>query len=1079
MAFDLSTAKPVSAFDLSTARPVEDTETIFRDDTKEVISAPKGVPSSEVLYIDDIKNRGQEDGGFFGFKKIGTPVDFAKGYIKGIIAGGAGVTSSLGGNEKRLEKIQKWQSGDRDFTFVDWLFEPGQPIWEKTATQNERWASEEVKLKEKIRNDKEFADALPKIFEGMGLGGEDSIAGDLGQGATSLAQTVGLTIATKNPALASAVMFRQQKTGDYREARDAGLDIDDASISSTISAGSVAIIEAIGTNALFKSFGQSGALKRAFGGFLTQATEEGAQELAQILVKNDYDVTNTGFTDAVGQIAYAGMIGGLLGAPVSVVMGSNIDDVSEQTKISKEDLQRIVELSEQAANSEQVSMVAKEELSQTIDEEFSPSKNGNKRIAETASAVQMFGERVDEGERQISTRPEDRIDPEAMDGASVGSSELSQGLTQEEEARYSEYVEEKQGILEAPKKLFKGIAKGFDQLTLPISERLRNIDEGLMFKVRRFEIGTKSKIQEDERAVVPFLEKMKTMSAQDAKILDIAMKNQDAAVVAKMAAKYDMTEELSVLRQSLNAAHNRALEAGIDVGYKEDFFPRLVIDPEGLLNYLEDQDYWNVIEEAIRSKENATGNALSIEERAEVANTLLRGFQAGEVSLAKAGAFKERAIQEITPEIDKFYAPTDQALIAYSVTSNEAIEAAKLFGKGDGNIEASVGAFVDNLVRENQINSEQAAEIKEMLGARFNRGRMTPGWEAFKNGAYLTTMGSNIGSSITQISDLAITAYKMGVFNTIRSTGAAARANTKVTLEDVGVQRIAQEFESKSITGKLVQNVFELTGLSKVDRFGKRTLLEASYNKNLKQARKNDAAFNEKISLMFGDGAAQVKRDLVDGNITEDVKFIMANDLLDLQPVALSEMPEQYLRSANGKIFYILKSFTLKQISIYRRDGLKMISEGATSGDAKKIAKGIKNITVLLSFMTIAGVGRDYIWDFLSGQEPDDLDDRVVENIYKAFGLNKYTFDQMNRPYLPDSPASVVFGTIIPPTKTTDNLWRDWQKLQSKKGLDFKDMRALRSVPVGGELYWFWFGGGSKSSKNKSKAKIRRGSSND
>lgn len=1075
---------------------MQQTQSVFRPDTSRTISAPIGASAPVISYLDDVQNNGNKTEDYWGFNKIVDPVvSSSKAFAKGIGAFfvGSGETMEAGSRLKIADAINqglteniddlyaKKARGDaltdeesrvllRDIGSKNNLFSflfssPEDIVRERAKAAMESGDPMRIqKMQYKADRLKKASETLRKsandiIQKNLSLSkdasGVDQFIYKLSQGASSLGTSIGAFAVTKNPAAAAALFKELQDSSVYLEARDAGVGVEKSRAMADLAGNLEAGLEYIGVDQFFKVAKYSSGLKKHLFRMGQEAIQEASQQLSEEFVTQASGIRKKDVEGALSRIGESALIGGIVGGGSSVVIDTFTNESANVEGLPKELVFTYL------SKLENESDLLVDTLAADIEAEASPvkMKMDQKNIADATKIIGDFVGGIGQvsEDRQITASPEDRVDTAAT-------------ITPEEQARYSGYVDEKPGVLEAPKRTVQGIAKGFDQLTLPISERLRAISEPLMYRLRRFEIGTKARIQEDERAIVPVLQKMRDMDKQDAKMFDIAMKNGDVAIIDKLAQKYNMTQEIQALRQTLNKTYQRAQEAGIDVGYREDFFPRMITDPEGLLNYLEDKEYWNVIEEAIRKKEDKLGKKLSTMERAEVANTLIRGFKTGDVLLAKPGAFKERSIEEITPELDKFYAPTSEALVAYAVTSNEAIEAAKLFGKGDDNIENSVGAFVDDLVTSGQINSKQAKEVKEIFGARFNRGKMTPGWEAFKNVAYLETMGSNIGSSITQITDLAITAYKMGIFNTLSSTKAAVMADTKVSLEDIGVQRIAQEFESKSITGKLVQDIFEWTQLSKIDRFGKRTLLEASYNKNLALAQKNDAAFNEKLDLMFGQDAAQVKQDLLAGNITENVKFIMANDLLDLQPIALSEMPEQYLRSGNGRIFYILKSFTLKQISIFRRDSINKILKGAKSGDAKEVAKGIGNFVKLLSFMTMAGVGRDYIWEFIkqipeamSGDEPEmpELDDRVVENIYKAFGLNKYTFDQMNRPYLPESPAGVFFGMIIPPTKTTDNLWRDWQKLQSKKGLDFKDMRALRSVPVGGELYWFWFGGGS------------------
>ena len=48
--------------------------------------------------------------------------------------------------------------------------------------------------------------------------------------------------------------------------------------------------------------------------------------------------------------------------------------------------------------------------------------------------------------------------------------------------------------------------------------------------------------------------------------------------------------------------------------------------------------------------------------------------------------------------------------------------------------------------------------------------------------------------------------------------------------------------------------------------------------------------------------------------------MLLYSRLLDFQPVALSEMPEYYLKAGNGRVFYMLKTYTLKQMDVFRKE---------------------------------------------------------------------------------------------------------------------------------------------------------------
>lgn len=1344
MPFDLSTAKEVEApktggFDINTAKPVaNDTQdsSYYRESTGDVISAPADLSGKQVEYLDDSQNKAMPKENFFGFTNVGNPMDAARGYMRGIITGGTSLFNNLEGTEKKLQGLEQADK-DREFGVLDILtqFAPtpsGKAAEIRTSQAVSFWPfggeltfeEEEQKLRDKIKEIHKIDKELPAVMKAMGLDPNNkSLLGQVGQAGTSLAVQYGARQATGNALLGASIMFAQTKTDAYKKARstkddgEAGLSIDEAGRSSFIEAGGTAVLEHIGTDALFKAFGGSSVIKSAIKGFFAQGAEEGSQEIWSILIRSDFNIENPTAMEAVSQVFNAILVGGLTGSPTSaasnmVQNNAFVEKFAQDAGVTKKEAKRFIKLADkEAKENKKLQKAAKSVVTEIVDDEVSPVKDdapsqklnkianqfiageeidlseyskeeqeeirttadqmissakldqnvlneiaaaGEAQLAEQDAIVEnREAEIVNEAETlkaQIDAIPDVEInkppslkkilgrtpqslsqfikksggivdntgelaardittksgvgvvrkaaDQENVDTPSIPDNEnidfirqsvfdagyfpdkndynkisdaelfdaiaadiqgekvyskadlieineltqggakaeqdffergIDKGMSVEEIARVireerglakpvvelneigapvspiidsetitrvspefaeglKETLEEEKAVLDAPPSGLRGFAAdvggGIEKILTPISTRIANIKEELMFKLRRFELANKLAVQNDEKAAVPFLKKWNKMNEDDKNSLDLALKNGNEETISLIADKYNMANELQIVRDMLDGLYERAKAVGIDVNYRAAFFPRNVKDVEGLLGYLRNSEGWSVFNTAFEAREKKLGRKLTALERGTLANNMLRGFSVEGISLSRKGIHKERTIEQIDKELNQFYDQSDQALLRYIIVANESIEVSKLFGRGvnmneQENMDNSVGVFVDELLENGEIEPAKARELKDLFNVRFSKNRMGPVAEIFRDLGYLATMGSNIGSTVTQIGDTFLSSYKNGLLNTIASIPRAAVNKTVVSLEDIGIDKIAQEFAGNTLTSKIVENSFKLTGLSTIDKIGKRTLIEGSYRKNRKLAKKGNTEFMEKLGIMFGkDNAAQVAQDLIDGNITEDVKFVMFNDLLDMQPVALSEMPEQYLKSSNGRMFYMLKTFTIKQLDIYRRDTFREIRIGAQTGDKKRVAKGIANFVRLLGYMMMAGASRDLIWSWMTGKEPDEPNDMVIKNLLKAFGLSKYTFDQMSRPYMSDTPGDALFSsTILLPTKTTDNMWRDFQALRSKKGVNFEDLRTLRSIPIGGELYWFWFGGGSAGVKKKSSTGRRRSKS--
>lgn len=586
----------------------------------------------------------------------------------------------------------------------------------------------------------------------------------------------------------------------------------------------------------------------------------------------------------------------------------------------------------------------------------------------------------------------------------------------------------------------------------PISTRMKKLNPKLASRLRKFEFDRNNTINKDQEAVRPFLEKYNALKETDRVILDFAMRNGDAETINQIAEKNGMTGEIAAVRSALDGLYKRANEVGLDIGYKKNFFPRYVTKPKKLLEYFEKTEAWGDIQQAITSKENEIGRFLEPAEKAYLINTLLRGYKVEQISLARPGALKQRMIDVVTPEINTFYGSTDQAIIRYITAVNDAVETRKFFGKGAkmdefANIEDSIGYFVLRELEKGTIKPSDSVELAKLMKARFARGEMSPFWRVYRNISYIDTMGSPI-SAVTQLGDLAFAFYKSGVYRTLSVLPKAAIGKSEITKEDIGVSQIAQEFEGSSTTAKAVQKVFKIVGLEKMDAIGKETLINAALKRYRAAAKKPSPELREHLDVIFGEETDSVIQDLQNGVNSENVKLLLFNELLDMQPVSLSEMPEVYLRSGNGRIFYMLKTYTVKQFDIYRREVFDQIKTNPV--------QGMKNLTRLLAFFVTMNASADYLKDLLLNRDTP-VEDAVINNIFRIFGLSKYHVYSARR----EGIGTAAFKVIAPPFKAVDSAYKDMAKLAEDGEIDPDEVETLGSVPIAGKMLYWWFGAGA------------------
>lgn len=623
--------------------------------------------------------------------------------------------------------------------------------------------------------------------------------------------------------------------------------------------------------------------------------------------------------------------------------------------------------------------------------------------------------------------------------------------------------------VEIVKKSAEGMEKSVSKYIQPISTRLKNISPDLKRAMRKFEYDTKKIVDKDSTLVEGFLKKVKPikkagMSADDYIEYDLALKNGDIKKITSLNKKYGIEKEYDKIKIMLDDIYKRANDVGFDVGYRENYFPRIIKDNEGFLEYIMKRDDWSKFDEAIKRKEMDLGRVLETEEKASIVNTLIRGYQNGKITLSKTGAMENRVIDFVDPELNRFYSDSSEALVKYIIQVNDKIEARKFFGKSRlvdkkvdqfNNIDDSIGTYVVDLLAKGKITVKQEKELTSILQARFNEKGTHGIVGTYKNLSYLGVMGSPF-NTLTQIGDLGFAIYSGGIRRAAKEAVVSAFGKSKITKEDIFIKRIAAEFSDVSTTSRMVDWTFRKIGLNKVDGIGKEALVNSTVSRMMKQSEKPTTKFMKELTDVFGKETDDVLRDLQRGEITENVKYLAFNKLLDFQPVALSEVPEMYLKAGNGRVFYMLKTWSLKMVDVYRNEAFSLMSKKET------FKEGFGNLLKLTGCMIAAEATADELKDMLLQRERPSLKDRTVDNLLKMAMFSRYTVDQASRQGI----GSAIALQIAPATAILDNPYKDLINFLKDSDESFKvnEMKSIQNIPIGGKLYYWWFG---KASKNK------------
>lgn len=696
-------------------------------------------------------------------------------------------------------------------------------------------------------------------------------------------------------------------------------------------------------------------------------------------------------------------------------------------------------------------------------------------------------------------------------------------------------------------------AKDFTQdAIVPLEEVVKSISPELWTKNRRLEIAKLQKNSQYVKRVKGFFDKAQKLMPEVFNKLDLALKNRDVETVAGILSENDMTDDFTEVRKVLDELREQMIEVGVEINYLPDYFPRKLRDADGLLDYLrqkyEGKPEYSKIMQVLEEK-SKDGRIRSEEDRAQIVNSLFRGY-GGTISLANIGNAKERSIDLIDAEMNKYYKNSVDALVDYVSGAINLTENKKYFGKeaedvqilrrrvanrkttiaeyekmdakeakwkeiktrnykigavdaqirntyddllrqdleerkarleteveflknrkaeqvkeialrrmneelktledelsekADNTIEESVGSLLYDLAKDGVITHTQEMRLKELLVARFsNKGLGNEFLRMLRDGGYIWTLG-NVGSAITQFGDLGSAVYKAGFWNTMFENVKAWQGKSEITLEDLGLNKVITDggYVDTSKLTKHLDKVLKYTGFEKIDGISKMTLVNAAVNKARRDAQAGSKELEEYLRVEFGNRWKEVANDLKEGRKTPEIIEYAMFQLMDVQPVTIDQMPKFYAEGGKKRMFYMMKSYFIKQLNEYR----KICFETAKTNPQKALVDLMRLILWLMLF----NAGADFLKDLLFGREID-VTDTLLENVFVGGSINRYTGMSIKRNGLFKTIQDQLAFPVI-----FDEIIKD---VLSNR--DVADYKSWRNVPLIGNPYYYWFGGGSK-----------------
>ena len=528
------------------------------------------------------------------------------------------------------------------------------------------------------------------------------------------------------------------------------------------------------------------------------------------------------------------------------------------------------------------------------------------------------------------------------------------------------------------------------------------------------------------------------------------------------------------------------------------YVPRRVKDFDGLSKYLKKAapDLSSGIEKAMQKRAEylkTTTDRLSKEDRNFITTSILRGLRVGTndatgnmyaakyATNSKEGLLMQRRIKTVNKDMQKFYETPLAGSMQYFMDAQKLVERVKFFdsiqdidklrGRGtntkhavkteDGiNIDKSIESWVKSHGLTGDLQSSlQSALHAVMVDADKSMGKAARLYKDIAHGVLL----GNIGSALTQLGDLGMSAWVFGLRNTL--SGLVSK-NKVSAVKDLNLDSaVLEHFSSGTRVTESVNKLLNWSQFKRMDSLGKNVIINAAWKQVQKQVRTPEgiAKLKKEYGTAFGPNFDNFVREVQNGELTERTKEYLFNRLSDIQPVSPAEMPEKYLRMQDGRILYTLHSFTLKQLNLIR----KGIVEEYKKGNKAVAARNAIAFSLLVptSNMTI-GMAKDLI----AGKDIDlesEVGQRYIDNVFKVFASSQYGVAKLAKT---GKVGDFILDSVAPPLNMFDNIIKGGITAISTGEFD---PRMGKNIPLLGSLWYNWFGGGVEEYQEKQKKKQR------
>lgn len=602
----------------------------------------------------------------------------------------------------------------------------------------------------------------------------------------------------------------------------------------------------------------------------------------------------------------------------------------------------------------------------------------------------------------------------------------------------------------------------------PVSTRLKEISEELHGVLRRFERDIRVQYHEAFSPLEPFFDRIESYGGKSQRQIQRALFSGEFDVVERFI-KFDRKAKAAFdsAKPMLKSLIERQKKHGLKMNEVENYWPRVLKDTKKALKKLNVREQ-SLVMKAFQARKNQLGRELNEMEKSEVLHSTL--FGGGRTSYAP-GHLKSRKFEQIPEKYLDLYASPRQAMHYYLRDTILDLAKRDFLGKrltrqkGTQNIdwESSLSKV---LLKDHKLSKDSAtfSEIKKLLHARMIEGEKSPYAfiQATRNLTYTGTLAT-LHAAATQLLDIGLSFARFGLMNSLKAL--VGRKHIKAA--DLGLRDASIELlHSPSATARWMERALKYSGFSRMDQFGKELHLNSSLRKywKLSKTEKGRAIIEKKYGKAFGKELPQTIQDLRDKKMTENVKLLLWNELSDVQPISLLEMPLKYLQAPNGRIFYTLKSFTIRQFDTIMNDTVRMIKNG-------QVREGTKNLGKYAIFLSSVGVGVGAIKKWMNGEEVtvDEVPDMVVENTMKLFGASEFI---TSLAWSGMGGAAITKMVAPAPLSILDTIGSDIKDIVTDETQD--GLKSTQYVPIVGKFMYYWMGPGLERINTKNKNKENR-----